>query len=285
MNHIRVGILIALCLFLFPGFCFGNDWSNIKTPAPGPAFAIGSVSSGCIAGAVSLPSDGPGYKIMHLERRRFFGHPKLLKTIEAIGFAVERESLGTLHVGDLAQPCGGPTPSNHLSHQNGLDVDIWFALDPDLTAKADADRSDIPAPSFTNGTGTVLNHSLWKSGNTRVLELAARLPEVERIFVNPHIKKELCQFVPKNERNWLRKIRPWWGHNDHFHMRLACPPGSSECRPQNPLPPGDGCGAPLDWWLHIPNLLPKPNIGSPRDIPIARMPESCKKLLAGKQAR
>ena len=43
-------------------------------------------------------------------------------------------------------------------------------------------------------------------------------------------------------------MRPWWGHDDHFHVRLACPADSPECTPQAPLPPGDGCDA-LAWWF------------------------------------
>ena len=27
-----------------------------------------------------------------------------------------------------------------------------------------------------------------------------------------------------SKRAWMRKLRPWHGHDDHFHARLACPP-------------------------------------------------------------
>ena len=58
-----------------------------------------------------------------------------------------------------------------------------------------------------------------------MLEVAASDPVVDRIFVNPVIKRELCTHEPPGSL-WLRKLRPWWGHHDHFHVRLRCPPGS-----------------------------------------------------------
>jgi penicillin-insensitive murein endopeptidase len=272
----------ALALFLFSGLCFGNEWSKMETPTLGVAKSIGSISSGCIAGAVALPEEGPGYEVMHLERNRYFGHPELVKTIETIGRTIERERLGILHVGDLAQPRGGPMSSSHASHQSGIDVDVWFTLDSALTENAGAKRSDVPAPSFTNETGTKLKHSFWKKENARVLEFSASLPTVDRIFVNPQIKNELCRTVPPNNRAWLRKIRPWWGHADHLHMRLACPIGSPECKPQTPLPSGDGCGPPLDWWLRLKNTMPGHNANPPRVAPRLRLPRSCDKLLSEK---
>jgi len=32
-------------------------------------------------------------------------------------------------------------------------------------------------------------------------------------------------------------------------VRLRCPADSPDCRPQDPLPAGDGCGAALAWWF------------------------------------
>ena len=41
-----------------------------------------------------------------------------------------------------------------------------------------------------------------------------------------------------------------WGHDYHFHIRISCSAGSPDCRHQDPVPPGDGCGKALDWWFH-----------------------------------
>jgi penicillin-insensitive murein endopeptidase len=98
-------------------------------------------------------------------------------------------------------------------------------------------------------------------GTLRLVELAARDPAVERIFVHPIIKERLCATIapavdrskrakkaPPPDRSWLRVVRPWFGHHDHLHVRLRCPETSKDCVSQAPLAPGDGCGE-LAWWL------------------------------------
>ena len=130
---------------------------------------------------------------------------------------------------------GGPAPSGHASHQTGLDVDVWF-LPPTgghAPSMVDAARKQ---PSAAFGARMV-----------RLLQAAAADPRVDRIFVNPILKRALCD-KSGGDRGWLQKLRPWWGHDDHFHVRLACPADSPACTPQAPLPPGDGCGE-LAWWF------------------------------------
>ena len=85
-----------------------------------------------------------------------------------------------------------------------------------------------------------------------VLRLAASDPRVDRIFVNPVIKRSLCEGAAGEEdRAWLRKIRSWWGHDEHFHVRLSCPEDSKDCVPQAPLPDDDGCD--VGWWFRPEN--------------------------------
>jgi penicillin-insensitive murein endopeptidase len=82
----------------------------------------------------------------------------------------------------------------------------------------------------------------------RLLELAASDPAVDRIFVNPVVKREACAKArPGTE--WLRKLRPWWLHHDHFHVRMRCPADSLQCEAQPPIGADDGCGESLRWWF------------------------------------
>ena len=48
--------------------------------------------------------------------------------MQALADAATKQGLGVLSIGDLGQARGGPAPSGHVSHQSGLDVDIWFWL-------------------------------------------------------------------------------------------------------------------------------------------------------------
>ena len=98
-----------------------------------------------------------------------------------------------------------------------------------------------------------------------------------RIFVNPAIKRELCHEAGA-DRGWLTKIRPWWGHNYHFHIRLSCPAGQPECRDQAPPPPGDGCGKELDWWF-TPEARHPPR-GPAKPLLMADLPPACGKLVS-----
>lgn len=246
-------------------------WASIRVPAAGPAAAIGSPAAGCVAGAMALPAEGVGYQVLRLSRNRFWGHPDTIAFVQDLGQAASSQGLGLLLVGDLSQPRGGPMAFGHGSHQTGLDVDIWFRREP--ASLPEVEREGPTAISMVKGGG--VNSDVWTSDHLRMLELAASHPRVDRIFVNPAIKAEACRTASSHERGWLARLRPWWGHDSHFHVRLACPAGDDECIPQAPVPDGDGCGAELASWSGKPTILPagdRPNTRRPV------LPASCKKL-------
>ena len=248
------------------------EWAAVKRPVPGSAQAIGTPAAGCLMGAEALESDGPGWQVLRLERKRNYAHPAMIDYIHWLGNQVRGESLGTMIVGDLSQPRGGPMSFGHGSHQNGLDADIVFRLTDQPLTDAERQRPDL----ISVVRGQRVDRSLWTDKLTRLIEIAASAPQVERIFVNPAIKAELCRTVPLAQHSWLHKLRPWWGHDEHFHVRLACPPGSAECVSQTPPPDGDGCGAEVASWLERPTL----NI--PSDKPNTRnvsLPAQCQSVI------
>ena len=117
----------------------------------------------------------------------------------------------------------------------------------------------------------------WTGGQVKVLHRAALQPQVSRIFVHPAIKKALCEGAGK-DRGWLGKVRPLWGHNYHFHIRIGCPKDSPECKAQ-PVPPSDeGCGADLAWWFEKKNLAPSPG-GVRKPLLMSALPAACKQVL------
>jgi penicillin-insensitive murein endopeptidase len=234
-----VGLLVALTTptSSAEGKAVTVSWSDVLRPSDGPARAIGGYSSGCVQGASELAVKGPGYQIMKPERRRMFGHPRLIDFVRELGAKVEQSGLEVLGVGDLGQARGGPAPNGHASHQNGLDADLWFS--PGIAGV-------IEAPSMVE-SNKPSEH--WSERVPKLLKLAASDARVERIFVNPVIKQTLCASTPNDDRGWLKKLRPWWGHDAHFHVRLACPEDSPECAAQPPLASGDGC-AEVEWWLN-----------------------------------
>jgi penicillin-insensitive murein endopeptidase len=76
-------------------------------------------------------------------------------------------------------------------------------------------------------------------------------------------------------------VRAYWGHTYHFHIRIKCPAGESACKPQDPVPPGDGCDKSLDWWFTPEALHPKPGKPAP-PVTMAQMPAECRTIAAEK---
>jgi penicillin-insensitive murein DD-endopeptidase len=186
---------------------------------------------------------------MRLSRTRYFGHPDLVQFIQSLGQTAQNQHLGTLLIGDLGMARGGPTLSGHRSHQTGLDVDIWYLLAKEAEQRelSSSERETWGAPSVVAAGGNSINLAQWSPAMEQVLEAAARSPEVDRIFVNARIKQALCKRTTSHD--WLQKIRPWYAHAEHFHVRLKCPVGNIQCDKQEPVPAGDGCGADLAWWF------------------------------------
>ncbi|MBK8533948.1 MAG: penicillin-insensitive murein endopeptidase [Candidatus Competibacteraceae bacterium] len=271
----------ALPLFLLLGsmpVLAGNGWSEVAYPLAGPSQVIGSYAAGCITGAVALPLVGDGYQIMRTSRNRYYGHPALIGFVEQLGRQTAAHG-SRLLIGDLAQPRGGPMPNGHRSHQSGLDVDIWFLQQPRNQTLSRSDTEQIEMPSMIRATEGALNDSRWSSRYRDTLKRAAQAPEVERIFVNAIIKQALCD--SETDRSWLEKVRPWWGHDAHFHVRLNCPADSGQCKPQKPFPPGDGCDADLANWvrdIRQAALSPKP-YRKPEPPAANRLPTACSAVL------
>lgn len=256
----------------------GNGWSEVAYPLSGPPQVIGSYAAGCIAGAVALPLAGDGYQVMRASRNRYYGHPELIRLVERLGRQAAAQG-GRLLIGDLAQPRGGPMPNGHRSHQSGLDVDIWFLQQSRDQILSRSDTEQIEMPSMIRATEGALNNSRWSLRYRDALKRAAQAPEVERIFVNAIIKQALCD--SETDRSWLDKVRPWWGHDAHFHVRLNCPLDSGQCKPQKPFSPGDGCDADLANWvrdIRQAALSPKP-YKKPEPPSAENLPAACSAVL------
>jgi penicillin-insensitive murein DD-endopeptidase len=247
------------------------------TPIAGPAQAVGAYERGCLSGAVQLPADGPNWQVMRPSRNRAWGHPVLIAFLERLAQKSLAVGWPGLLVGDIAQPRGGPMLTGHGSHQIGLDADIWLTPMPNRRFSP-AERDEIPATDVVAANGMDIDAAAWTPQHRHLLETVAREPVVERIFVNAAIKRALCREAGP-DRAWMAKVRPWWGHNYHFHVRLYCPSGEPQCRPQAPPPPGDGCGKELDWWFTEEALHPAPS--PPRKpLRLADLPSACAALVA-----
>lgn len=254
-----------------------------RAPDAGPSAVIGSYSRGCLAGAEQLPETGPTWQAMRLSRNRNWGHPVLVDYVQELSARVASQtSWNGLYVGDMQQPRGGPMLTGHVSHQSGLDVDIWM-LPPGRLNLSEAERESLSSISTRSARGARVGEN-WTPEHMEVLRLAASDPRVARIFVFPGAKVWMCDNAT-GDRAWLRTIRPAHGHHYHFHVRLNCPPGERACEAQDPAPPGDGCDEARQWAANIlnppppdPDYVPPPPRGP---LTLADLPRQCAALLSG----
>ena len=206
----------------------------ISTASAQPPAPFGGYARGCQAGAVQLPETGPTWQAMRLSRNRNWTQPITVSFVEDLSrFAATQPGWAGLYVGDMSQPRGGPMLTGHASHQTGLDADIWMLPPTSLTLSREA-RESISSLQMDRSSGAYV-HSSWSPQHEAILRAAASDPRVARIFVFPGAKVEMCANAT-GDRSWLHKIRPWSGHNFHFHVRLNCTPGVSGCVDQEPIP-------------------------------------------------
>lgn len=260
------------------------------TPASMQARAIGSYARGCLAGAVAMPVDGPSWQVMRQARNRNWGHPVLIDYLERLSRDVPRiTGWPGLLIGDISQARGGPMLTGHASHQIGLDADLW--LTPMPRAKLDRDeRENMPAVNMARSDWRDVDPKNWTPAHGKLIRAAASDPRVERVFVNPALKVALCR-ESGADRAWLGKVRPIWGHNYHFHIRMSCPAGMESCSGQEPPNFGDGCGEELSGWIERQRKAifapkPPPRAGPPPKpkppMSLDALPAECRQVLVAR---
>lgn len=209
---------------------------STRNPTENKTEAIGEYSLGCLQGAKTFMGNEKGLFLSQMKRGRYWGHPELIQLLTNAGEHFNKLNKKII-LGDLSQSRGGPTLTGHNSHQTGLDVDIWFQMlnaleEPSLLSRETKDME-----------------ALTELGQEQVdlIKYFAQDSRVERIFINASFKKKLCT-DSKLTFEEHRKLRAWWGHDDHIHVRLKCPKDSPSCVPQK-APEGNGCGEELNWWF------------------------------------
>lgn len=268
-------LLLFSAFFTIPSMA--QQWHSVKHPTSAPIEIHGSYANGCFSGGVTIPIKGDGYEQVRPSRNRNYGAPSIKSFVDRLNqFGMQTQRI--IILGDIAQPRGGPANFGHASHQTGLDIDIWLEdrnrhLNKEL-------QENLQTPSVVNpGSGTINHH--WKPFYRDLLFHAATYPETERIFVNPIIKAQLCQ--TETDKAWLEKLRPWYGHDSHFHVRLKCPTGSTGCIAQAPIPKGAGCDNNLQNWVNDQikwtNAPPQKSSETASPKPKKSLPLECQAIL------
>jgi penicillin-insensitive murein endopeptidase len=226
--------IITSCGHQLPDF---TSRLSSRLPTESKSEAIGDYSLGCLQGAQTFTGNEKGIVLSQMKRGRYWGHPELIKILTEAGNEFNKAHKKII-IGDLSQSRGGPTLSGHNSHQTGLDVDVWFKVLP----------SEENLSLRTLETEEMKPMKDLGDDQIKLIKFFTQNTSVERIFINPAFKRKLCLSSSLSAED-QHKLRAWWGHDDHIHVRLKCPADSPKCISQKPIPAGDGCGEDLNWWF------------------------------------
>ncbi|MFT7580084.1 MAG: penicillin-insensitive murein endopeptidase [Myxococcota bacterium] len=254
--------------------------TGLLLATPVAAESVGFYKGGSQHSAVAVPSEGPDHYLLFPpkcyvsgpdayaypspgRRDNFYGHLSVVQAIEDAAVATRKRfpDAPRVPVGEVSNPVGGEIPF-HLSHQNGLDVDLWFLQRPVPGAPA---RFPVPRCSrpkrFVEQDPTARKWQVtpgFEPGwNWALAEALAANDQVTLIFVSPIIEKALAEWarankVPTRVRSrTLRKLYPVFcrtpkgiqmgtyknnrcPHDDHFHVRFRCPKDSPKCLNRKP---------------------------------------------------
>ena len=163
---------------------------------------------------------------------------------------VKQAGLPPILIGDISLKTGGDLGPNsdHASHNIGLDVDIPFVF---------------ASPRKTTAELKKLKYVYLVNKNTLTKDFT-------------YERAELIRLAASDPKVTLSKVRPWFGHRAHMHVRLACPPDSPYCVNQDLPPEGDGCGKELiSWFMPADINHPLPKVKRQR----LKMPAQCEAIL------
>ncbi|MDA3862328.1 MAG: penicillin-insensitive murein endopeptidase [Deltaproteobacteria bacterium] len=202
------------------------------------SLSLGHVYQGKLYKGKKLPVNSRTYFISPRTRRRNYvwGTPALLKLVKDVSHKVYNSFPGSkLTIGDLS-PSGGGKAAGHKSHQSGRDVDFGFYLSTGKTYKPVKSRF-IKIDKSGRGQGIYKHLHFDVERNWELVEaLITHKTGVMRIYTSKIIKNLLLQYAriiyrPKSVIKRAQKVlKPYKGHNDHFHIRISCPHNNPFCR-------------------------------------------------------
>jgi len=203
-----------MCLILLASVVCGFAAPGIRVSAPAAkpprsdvrcrqSRALGTPDDGRLVHGVRLPASGTHFFTWDplLHRRpdrpgRRWGTEMLVRTVLRVvtGYAAAYPGAPRLGIGDISRRHGGPFGLRHASHQNGLDVDVYY---PRL------DRRERPPR-----VAAQIDHRLAQDLVDRFVAARAVL-----VFVGPNTALTGPPGV----------VEVLWNHDNHLHARFRAP--------------------------------------------------------------
>ncbi|WP_437733125.1 penicillin-insensitive murein endopeptidase [Sorangium sp. So ce1335] len=211
--------------------------------------AKGAPNRGRLTGAVRLRSS------RHLKVRRgarAWGLPVLVKALRRAAFQVaKKHGDSALLVGDLSARTGGAL-DGHNSHQTGRDADVGFYV---VNSKGKTLRTERFVAFDDKGDAIGLPGARFDDKrNWALVEalLQDRQAGVKYLFVTDALRARLLAYAAKKRvpaelraRAAAAMMSPRDAdlHNDHFHIRIACPASMRGACVEESVP-RPGCASP-----------------------------------------
>ena len=181
--------------------------------------------------------------VRHVDAQRcaFWGTRRLVQMVERTAARVAQTAPGArLTVGELSLPEGGDIVG-HSSHENGRDIDLGFYFVDDAGEPAEPGRLvDVRRDGTARWQGQTLHFDVAR--NWKLLESLLLDPEadLQLALINARIRTMLLNEAQRQDvsRDMLVRaarvmVVPRRGehpHLNHFHVRIFCPEGTTECR-------------------------------------------------------
>lgn len=237
MRPVVVCLGLIACLVSSEAHAAGNRPGRAESALPSKAVArgksVGSPNEGRLEGGRKLE---PSKSLRAVGGHRW-GVTSLVGMLERSAARVAKRFSGaTLTVGDLSRKGGGDV-EGHRSHESGRDADVGFYLKKGqkpwvaprfATIDEEGKAAGLPAVRFDDMRNWALIEA-W---------LTDREASVLQIFVAQHIKMRLLAEARRSgasaelqNRAAMIMIQPSRGlpHDNHFHVRVACPKSSGDC--------------------------------------------------------
>jgi murein endopeptidase len=196
-------LIAALALLLLPA---PSPPPQVERPPPiewRQSRPVGTVAAGGLLRGVPLPEKGENFftwdPVLHRQPNRAWrrwGTDDLVRTVLRIvdQYAAAHPNAPRLGVGDLSRPRGGYFGPKHVSHQNGLDVDVYY---PRLDRR---ERPPKRAAQIDRRLGQDLVDRFVAAGATT-------------IYVGPNT----------GFRGPRAVVEVLWNHDNHLHARFSWP--------------------------------------------------------------
>lgn len=206
--------------------------------------AVGAFNNGSLIDPECLQETGEGYMQLYRDIDHIWGTSEMIDMLEKTSSEMKRNFPGRdrLQVEDISARNGGDIDP-HGSHENGLDVDLQYfkANGVEFVPGQNGQRY---APPMVNGAQVSSNFDVQR--NWELLKSLHRNGRVSRIFMDQTLKNEMCRYARTSgdfqaNQSVLRSIRHVENHQDHMHVRLACPASDRRCTDQGQLSGPTGC--------------------------------------------